>query len=130
LANQCDDFAGIVERFEQGNRIFTLGQVPHWTVAAGIKNSVEVFRFHVGKELGVGKNLLSGFVLLKAFLRFRLISRYVALWVDRRLSAFRRCEGYFDTGVFERKVGGGEFFKPDACFASGASKLVVGGEYH
>ena len=49
MADCGDRLAGIVEGFDQGDRIGIIDKIPHRPMAAYVENGVEIFRLHVGK---------------------------------------------------------------------------------
>ncbi|MNY47343.1 hypothetical protein D3C86_1826070 [compost metagenome] len=51
MANGRDRLAGVVERLDQGNRVFVFGQVPQRAMAAGIENRIVVTGFYRAEHL-------------------------------------------------------------------------------
>src|ERR1700721_1990437 len=88
MADQGNWLAGIVERFEKSDGHRVLGKIPHRAVTARIKHRIKVFRLHNRKLQGVCKGFQRLLIFLEPHLRRSLIFRHVALWIDRRLTAF------------------------------------------
>ena len=110
MADGSDRLAGVVESFDQGDRILVIGKVPHRTMATGMEDRVVVVRLDVSELDAIGQYLLGCRVLLEALHRVSLIIRIVASGIDRRVAALGRGHCDLRTGVRERIVGGGELF--------------------
>ncbi len=130
MADQCNSFAGIVEGFDQSDRRRTLRQIPHGTVPAHIKHSVEVFRFHIRELNRARESSLRRRVLFEPRHRCGLILRQVALRIDGWLSPFGRSERQINTSISEYKVRGGKFFQPETGLATCVAELIVRREHH
>src|SRR4051812_10760436 len=80
--------AGVVKGFDQLDRVRIFYEVPHGTMTTGIEDAVEVLGTDFAQLLGGCKYLLRGLIGLEPRHGGRLIFRQIALWVDRRLTAF------------------------------------------
>ena len=99
-------------------------------MATGIEDSVVVFLLDAIEaqrlvELSVGLG-----VLFEPPGDVRLEVRLVALGIERRAAALRRCEGDLGAGILENVVGRGEFLQPEAGFATRVAELVVRSQNH
>jgi hypothetical protein len=94
----------------------------------GIEDGVVVFLLdpveaHRPVELGFSVGILfepTGDVGLEA--------RLVALGIEWRAAALRRCEGNLGARILEDVVRRGELLQPEAGLAPGLAELVVGGQ--
>ena len=99
-------------------------------MAAGIEDRVEVFLPDAIEAKGVVELGFSRRVLLEPERKLGAELGFVALGVERRPPAFRRCERDLDAGVPENIVGGGELLQPESRFSSGVAQLVMRRDNH
>ena len=99
-------------------------------MTAHIENGIEIFRFQIGKFEGLGMSRLCLSILLETRHRVSLILLQIALWIDWRLPAPRRGEGYLRTAVSEDKMESCEFLEPESGLAACITQLVVEGQRH
>jgi hypothetical protein len=130
VADHRERLAGSQEGFQQLDRVLVFGEIPHRPMATGVEDGIVIFLLdaieaHRPVELGVGVG-----VLLEPPCDVGLEVRLVALGIERRPTAFGRCEGDLGPGILENIVGRSEFLQPKAGFAARVAELVVRGKNH
>src|SRR6266516_1073584 len=125
MTYDSDCLAGSNEGLDQFDGVFVFGEIPHWPVAARIKDGVEVFLPNAVKANGLVEISLRVLVLFEPERQLGAVFRFIALGVKRRPATLRRCECYLDAGILENVVGSGELFEPETRLSSGVAQLVV-----
>ena len=125
-----DWLAGGNEGFDQLDGVLVFGEIPHRAVAARIEDGVEVFLLDAVEANGLVELSFRGRVLLEPEREVGAEFGFVALGIERRPAAFRRCERDLNAGVLENVVGSRELFEPEAGLSSGVAQLVVGCDNH
>ena len=89
MADRGNRLAGIVEGFDQCDRVWILRQIPHRAMTAGIEDRLVVVCVHLGEPPCVGEHGLGrGRDLLEATRQVGLPLRGVTDRIERRLPAF------------------------------------------
>jgi hypothetical protein len=125
MTHDADGLAGGKEGLDQLDGVLVFGEIPHRAVAARIKDGVEVFLLDAVKANGLVELSFRSRVLLEPERKVSTEIWFVALGIERRAAAFRRCERDLDAGVLENVVGSSEFFESEARFSSGVTQLIV-----
>ena len=128
VADERDGFAGADERFDQPDRIWVLGEVPHRPMAARIEDRVEIVLTDAIEPRRVGEARLGGLVRLEPAGEIGLKFGFIALWVQRRLTALGRSKRDLGSGVEKDVIGRSELFQPEACLSACVAEPVVRGE--
>src|SRR5262249_21181556 len=89
-ADQCHWLSGGKSGVDQLDGIGVFGQIPHWAVAARIKDSVVVLLFRTVEAHRLIELALRVRVLLEATGDVRLKARILALGIERRTTALGR----------------------------------------
>src|SRR5579871_1066469 len=113
------------KRLDQSNRLFIFGEIPQRSMSTGIKHSVKLLLRHTIEPFSGRELRFCNGVRLKSPSRVRLKRRLIALWIQRRLTSFRRRQSDLRTRVFKRVVRGSKLFEPKAGLASGAAQLIM-----
>src|SRR5277367_2828054 len=101
MADNRDRFTSGKEGFNQFDRVGVFRQIPHRSMSAGIKDGVEIFLPDAVEANGLAELCFRGRVLFKPDCNVRTKLRLVALGVERRTAAFRRCESERSAGFLE-----------------------------
>src|SRR5271167_3045992 len=130
MAHDADWLTGSNEGLDQFDGMLVFGEIPHRAMATRVEDGVEVFLLDAVEANGLIQLSFRRCVLLKPDREISTGFGFVALGIERRTAAFRRCERDLDAGVLENVVRGCELFEPESCLASGVAELVVGCDHH
>src|SRR5262249_13760136 len=114
MADQRHKLSGGKKRLDQLDGIRVFGQIPHWTVASRIEDSVVVFLFHTVEAYRLIELALRVRVLLEATSDVRLEARILALGIERRTTALGRGQSDLRARVLKLIVGRGQLLQPEA----------------
>src|SRR5271157_4356912 len=130
MAHDADWLASSNEGLDQFNGMLVFGEIPHRAMATRVEDGVEVFLPDAVEANGLIELSLRTCVLLEPDRELSTECGFVALGIERRMAAFRRCERDLDAGVLENVVRGGEFFEPEPSLSSSVTQFVVGCDNH
>ena len=99
-------------------------------MAAGIEDGIVIFLLDAIEANRRGELCIRGRIGFKAAGKVGLKPRFVALRIERRLTAFRRGEHDLGAGVLEHEIRRRQFLEPEACLSAGVAELIVRGENH
>src|SRR5262245_3684031 len=127
MTDQRHGLSGSKEGLDQPDGIGVFGQIPHWAVAARIKDSVVVLLFYTVETHRLVELALPVRVLLEATGDVRLEAWILALGIERRTTALGRGQSDLRARVFKLIVGRGQLLQPEPGLAAGVAELVVRG---
>ena len=125
-----DWLAGSNKGLDQVDGILVLGEIPHRAMATRVEDGVEVFLLDAVEANGLIELSFRRGVLLEADREISTGFGFVALGIERRTAAFRRCERDLDAGVLENVVGSRRLFEPKSRVSPSITQLVVGCDNH
>ena len=97
-------------------------------MAAGIEDRVEIVLTDAIEPRRVGEARLGRLVRLEPAGEIGLKFGFIALWVQRRLTALGRGKRDLGSGVEKDVIGRSELFQPEACLSACVAEPVVRGE--
>src|SRR5580692_3886908 len=119
---------GLPAAMKDGMPVF--GEIPHRAMPPRVEDGVEVFLLDAVEANGLVQLSFRSRVLLEPHGEISSGFGFVALGIERRASAFRRCERDLDTCVLENVVRGCELFEPESCLSPSVAQLAVGCDDH
>jgi len=99
-------------------------------MTAWIKHGIEIIGINLAQQHCAGQRRLGFRIAAKTVRRLSLGVLFIALGVQRRLSALGRGQRDGRAGVDKHIIGCGEFFQPKPCFLAGIAQLIVGCKDH